>query len=202
MAIVAGGLFAGVMIELSSVVLINGGKQYLDHRKKLIQEGRQDELLSSHVRDLINEQIDWSISMGESIKKSADNIYNRMATPEKVDTLTDSSIPTDSQNEVIEKRPASYSSRVKEFIRSSTPQKLRSSIDRLTTPSKVAATPTSLAPSNPDFHKFIIDLLVFVEQEFELQKSDPESVTLKQKDYHDKLIRNLAELQIKASNTL
>jgi hypothetical protein len=49
--------------------------------------------------------------------------------------------------------------------------------------------------SNLEFRKFMSDIMLFCLQEYELQKEFPDSILIRQKDYHSKLIKHLNELQ-------
>lgn len=57
------------------------------------------------------------------------------------------------------------------------------------TPSKIGL--SKVEDSNPEFKKFVADILLFVLQEYELQKETKNEIMLKQKDYNVKLMQTI-----------
>jgi hypothetical protein len=312
----AEGLLMCCMIELTSVVVQEGGKQYLQHRKEMIESGHYDELLSSRIKAAKHRAAENMRSVSPIFRKSFDNVYQRMShssTPDESRSSTPSSLNADllsqhshhhpreaaaaaipsaesqlfpsipfqphekgreSGKEFVEeskdvstelkssrplsrrlrdsfghfsdfpkalKRPAQFLSNISPLRltrsksetqdTSSSPESLLlepslfaaqdlalvASVENIIPPiikkekppvvederkrETVVKTEEPTVPSEAkeltEFEKFIGDIMVFVKEEYELQKQNPDSVLLKQKQYHDKLLRNLAEIRLK-----
>ena len=70
-----------VLIELSTIIATQGLKSYLNHRERMIEEGREDELTSVRIKKYINNNIMSSSRDITPIRQSIDteisleNIY-------------------------------------------------------------------------------------------------------------------------------
>jgi hypothetical protein len=177
-----------VLIELSTIIATEGLKSYLKHRKKMIEEGREDELTSSRIKKYLNNTI---------MSSSRDTTPN----PQSIDTeISLENIYEDEQEENEEENRKS----ITEVILKSMPikqqqrksiigvntQMVRNLISRAKTPLKKIQEVEKKNPINPEFTEFMRDIMVFAIHEFESEKSQP--LLLKHKQYRALLERHLA----------
>ncbi len=191
------------MIQLTGIVAKQGLDQYLAHRRKQIEEGREDKLISSKIKKSV---VTLQRSMTpERIQRPTLARQKRISFNEKVlNTVVDAVQP---KSEIIDKLQEDLIPPLAEklddlYVKSKPIVEGRmSSILRSLTPTRMRSETKDVAVGSEDFRKFVADLLLFVQCEYELQREVPNSVLLKQKDFHIKLVRHLDELAKKKRET-
>jgi hypothetical protein len=176
-----------VLIELSTIIATEGLKSYLKHRKKMIEQGREDELTSSRIKKYINNI----------------NMSSRDTTPIRQSIDTEISLENIYEDEQEEKEDENRKSITEVILRSmpiKQPQRksiigvntqmVRNLINRAKTPLKKIAETEKKIVINPEFTDFMKDIMVFAIHEYESERSQP--LLLKHKQYRALLERHLA----------
>ena len=177
-----------VLIELSTIIATQGIKSYLQHRERMIEDGREDELTSSRIKKYLNNTIMSSrdttpIRQSIDTEISLENIYE----DEKEENEEEN---RKSITEVILKSiPAIKQPQRKSLIGINT-QMVKNLISRAKTPLKKIPEAEKKIIINPEFTEFMRDIMVFAIHEFESQKTEP--LLLKHKQYRALLERHLA----------
>ncbi len=177
-----------VLIELSTIIATEGIKSYLKHRKKMIEEGREDELASFKIKKYLN-----TLNMSSS----------RDITPNRQSIDTEISLENIYEDEKEENEDEENRKSITEVILRSMPikqpqrksligintQMVKNLINRAKTPlKKIQEVEKKVV--NPEFTEFMKDIMVFAIHEFESEKSEP--LLIKHKQYRALLDRHLA----------
>ena len=176
------------LIELSTIIATQGIKSYLQHRERMIEDGREDELTSSRIKKYLNNTIMSSSRDTTPIRQSIDteisleNIYEDEQEENEEENRK-------SITEVILKSMPIKQLQRKSLIGINT-QMVKNLINRAKTPFKKIQEVEKKVVINPEFTEFMKDILVFAIHEFECQKSEP--LLLKHKQYRALLERHLA----------
>lgn len=188
------------LAQLTAVAGREGAKSYLKHRKKMIHEGRGDELVSHRIKKISDD-----IRMSSPLKRPSLKRDRRISfTKNVLNTVIDTVQP---KSEIIDQLQEDLIPPLAEklddlFLKSKPVLEGRmSSILRSLTPTRMRSETKDVAVGSEDFRKFIADLLLFVQCEYELQREVPNSLLLKQKDFHIKLVRHLDEVAKKKRET-
>jgi len=156
----------------------SGVKMYLNHRKKLISENRQDELLTSQIKKFIYSKMDGE----EDDIPDVTTIY-----PEEKSDDDDADTKTISQK-VLESLPPMKRENKRRSVLGFNPQRIKEFVvdtARSLTPQKQKVVDTP-----PEFDKFVKKVLVFIRNEMIIQE-DTDCTLLQQKHYTAKLMRSL-----------
>jgi hypothetical protein len=178
-----------VLLELSTIIATQGIKSYLQHRERMIEEGREDELTSVRIKKYLNNTIMSSLSrdttpIRESIDTeiSLENIYEDEQEEKEEENRK-------SITEVILKSMPIKQPQRKSIIGVNT-QMVRNLINRAKTPLKKIQEVEKKVVINPEFNEFMRDIMVFAIHEYESERSNP--ILLKHKQYRALLERHLA----------
>lgn len=186
------------LAQLTAVAGREGAKNYLKHRKKMIHEGRADELLSNQLKKSAGKlrmsspltrptlQRQKRISFNEKVLNTVVDAVQPKS--EIIDQLQEDLIPplAEKIDDLYVKSSKSIRGNMVDFIRSVTPTR-RQTVTEDTT--------------NPEFKRFVSDIMLFVYQQHEIEKTDPNSLLLKHKNYYQLLIRHLDEVAKKKRET-
>ena len=175
-----------VFIELSTIIATEGVKAFLKHRKKMIEEGREDELASFKIKKYIN-----------NINMSRDTTPNRQSESE----ISLENIYDDEKEEDEEENRKSITEVILKSMPIKQPQRkslmginsqmVKNLISRAKMPlKKIAEVESKKVVINPEFTEFMKDIMTFAVNEFESQKNEP--LLLKHKQYRALLERSLA----------
>jgi hypothetical protein len=177
-----------VLIELSTIIATQGLKSYLNHRERMIEDGREDELTSVRIKKYINNNIMSSSRDTTPIRQSIDteisleNIYEDEKEEDEEENRK-------SITEVILKSMPIKQPQRKSLIGINT-QMVKNLISRAKTPLKKIQEVEKKVVINPEFTEFMKDIMVFAIHEYESEKSQP--LLLKHKQYRALLERHLA----------
>ncbi len=176
-----------VLIELSTIIATQGIKSYLQHRERMIEDGREDELTSSRIKKYLNNTIMSSrdttpIRQSIDTEISLENIYEDEQEENEEENRK-------SITEVILKSMPIKQPQRKSLIGINT-QMVKNLISRAKTPLKKIPEAEKKIIINPEFTEFMRDIMVFAIHEFESQKTEP--LLLKHKQYRALLERHLA----------
>ena len=170
-----------LLLEAGCFIASTAIKSYLDHRNKLINENREDELLTSQIKKFIYNRMDCESDV-DNIPPEVSTIYpEEKSDDDEGDTKTITQLVLDSLPPMkrINKRRSVLGfnpQKIKDFVvdtaRSLTPQKQR-----------IVETP-------PEFDKFVRKVLVFIRNEMIIQ-DDTDCTLLQQRHYTAKLMRSL-----------
>jgi len=178
-----------VLIELSTIIATQGLKSYLNHRERMIEDGREDELTSVRIKKYINNNIMSS---------------SRDITPNRQSIDTEISLENIYEDEKEENEDEENRKSITEVILRSMPikqpqrksligintQMVKNLINRAKTPLKKIQEVEKKVVINPEFNEFMKDIMIFAIHEFESQKTEP--LLLKHKQYRALLERHLA----------
>ena len=175
------------LIELSTIIATQGIKSYLQHRERMIEDGREDELTSSRIKKYLNNTIMSSrdttpIRQSIDTEISLENIYEDEQEENEEENRK-------SITEVILKSMPIKQPQRKSLIGINT-QMVKNLISRAKTPLKKIQEVEKKVVINPEFTEFMKDIMVFAIHEFESQKTEP--LLLKHKQYRALLERHLA----------
>jgi hypothetical protein len=196
-----------IMLSIIQIGLIGADQshKYFDHRRRMIMENRADELMSEQVKknvniiysrmsspfssplkkleDIAEEELDKEIDkyvpspLAEIIKDDVipvmKDIYNDSNAVKEMNTVYSALKP------IFKRRVSKTYDTIKSVIRDVTPSRKRES--------------THL--DDPEFKQFLSEIMLFVYSEYKIQKETPNSHVLKQRQYHDKIIRQMAEVK-------
>jgi len=177
-----------VLIELSTIIATEGIKSYLHYRKKMIEEGREDELTSVRIKKYINNSIMSSSRDTTPIRQSIDteisleNIYEDEQEENEEENRK-------SITEVILKSMPIKQPQRKSLIGINS-QMVKNLISRAKTPLKKIPETEKKIAINPEFNDFMKDIMIFAIHEYESERSNP--LLLKHKQYRALLERHLA----------
>jgi hypothetical protein len=174
-----------VLIELSTIIATQGIKSYLQHRERMIGDGREDELTSSRIKKYIN-----TLNMSRDITPnrqseseiSLENIYEDEK-EENEDEENRKSIT----EVILKSRPIKIPQR-KSVIGINT-QMVRNLINRAKTPLRKPEAEKKVV-INSEFTEFMKDIMVFAIHEYESERTEP--LLIKHKQYRALLDRHLA----------
>lgn len=188
------------LAQLTAVAGREGAKNYLKHRKKMMEDGRADELVSNRIKKSAGK-----LRMSSPLTRLTLQRQKRISFNEKVlNTVVDAVQPkSDIIDELQSDLIPPLAEKIDDLYVKSKPivEGRMSSILRSLTPTRMRSETKDVAVGSEDFRKFVADLLLFVQCEYELQREVPNSVLLKQKDFHIKLVRHLDELAKKKRET-
>jgi hypothetical protein len=175
------------LIELSTIIATQGIKSYLQHRERMIEDGREDELTSSRIKKYLNNTIMSSrdttpIRQSIDTEISLENIYEDEKEEDEEENRK-------SITEVILKSMPIKQPQRKSLIGINT-QMVKNLISRAKTPLKKIQEVEKKVVINPEFTEFMKDIMVFAIHEYESEKSQP--LLLKHKQYRALLERHLA----------
>jgi hypothetical protein len=180
-----------VLIELSTIIATEGIKSYLHYRKKMIEDGREDELTTSRIKKYINNNI---MSSSRDITPNRQSIDTEISLENIYEDEKEQEEKEDEENrksitEVILRSMPIKQPQRKSLIGINT-QMVKNLINRAKTPLKKIQEVEKKVVINPEFTEFMKDIMVFAIHEFESQKTEP--LLLKHKQYRALLERHLA----------
>ena len=172
-----------VCAELLYVIGNRGVKEYLQHRKFMIEEGRQDELITYKV------------------KKFSTDVYNKMSSRENSRDNTPMRLERvyeDEEEEKVDERQSITEALMKMPIN----QKQRKSImgvnwfNRLSkTLDKPTVEKVIETTINPEFEKFVKDVFSVVIHEYHILKDNPNQPKLKYRHYRSLFEKTLSMME-------